>query len=179
MTKLDPQSLLSQAELIHSGEIIHQAIARLGSEISAVLADTQPLVICVMNGGLLFSGQLFPLFKFPLEIDYIHASRYNGETIGGELFWHATPRHSLVGRTVLLLDDILDEGLTLQAICAECTALGAQHVYTAVLVEKKLNHTKPIRADFVGLEVPDRYVFGFGMDVNGWWRNLPEIYALR
>jgi hypoxanthine phosphoribosyltransferase len=179
LTQLDPQLLLSQAELIHSGEIIQQAIARLGREISAVLADTQPLVICVMNGGLLFSGQLIPHFKFPLEIDYIHASRYNGETVGGTLFWHAVPRCSMVGRTVLLLDDILDEGLTLQAIGAQCAALGAQQVYTAVLVEKKLDHNKPIKADFVGLEVPNRYVFGFGMDVNGWWRNLAEIYALR
>jgi hypoxanthine phosphoribosyltransferase len=179
LTKLDPQALLSQAELVHSGEVIQQAIARLGLEITASLADSQPLVICVMNGGLLFSGQLIPHLKFPLEIDYIHASRYNGKTAGGDLFWHAVPRSNILGRTVLLLDDILDEGLTLQAICAQCITLGAQHVYTAVLVEKKLNHTKPIKADFIGLEVPNRYVFGFGMDVNGWWRNLPEIYALR
>lgn len=179
MTKLNPDELLSQAELICSSDAIQQVIIRLAGEISISLSELKPIVICVMNGGLLFSGQLIPHLKFPLEIDYVHASRYNGETTGGELFWHAKPKLSLVGRTVILLDDILDEGLTLQALCAECSLLGAQHVYTAVLVEKSLNHSKPIKADFVGLEVPNRYVFGFGMDVNGWWRNLPEIYALR
>ncbi len=178
MIKSDPIQLLSQAELIYSAKDIQQQITRLGLEITASLENTQPIVISIMNGGLIFSGQLIPHLHFPLEIDYAHATRYQGETIGGQLNWHAMSKLNLQGRVVLLVDDILDEGLTLQAISEKCQQLGAKRVLTAVLAEKQLSHAKPIKADFVGLSVPNRYVFGFGMDVNGWWRNLPAIYAL-
>jgi hypoxanthine phosphoribosyltransferase len=108
----------------------------------------------------------------------VHASRYQNNTAGTELSWQAQPKLDLTGRTVLLLDDILDEGITLLAIKERCLALGAKTVLTAVLVEKSLPHAKPMQADFVGLTVPNRYVFGCGMDAYGWWRNLPAIYAL-
>ena len=81
--------------------------------------------------------------------------------------------------TVVLLDDILDEGHTLAAVRQQCLEQGAARVVIVVLAEKALGHSKPITADYTGLEVPNRYVFGCGMDVNGWWRNLPAIYALR
>jgi hypoxanthine phosphoribosyltransferase len=113
-----------------------------------------------------------------LEVDYVHASRYQNETVGTTLTWQALPALDLNNRTVLLLDDILDEGITLLAIQEKCLALGAKNVLSAVLVEKKLTHPKPVSADFIGLEVHDCYVFGYGMDAYGWWRNLPAIYSL-
>jgi hypoxanthine phosphoribosyltransferase len=176
---LHPQQLLAQSNIIHTKEIVEAAIATMANDITNTLAATSPVVICVMGGGVVFSGQLLTQLSFPLELDYVHASRYQNKTVGKMLEWKALPKLDLSGRTVLLLDDILDEGITLKAIQDKCLMLGAARVLTAVLIEKKLDHEKPIKADFVGLEVPNEYVFGYGMDVYGWWRNLPAIYALQ
>jgi len=178
LNTLNPQQLLEQARLIHSSAAVETAITRLSHEITEALQDTCPIVICVMGGGIVFAGQLLTQLKFPLEVDYVHASRYQNQTIGKALVWQSLPKLDLTNRTVLLLDDILDEGVTLLAIEEKCLMLGAKNVLSAVLVEKKLSHTKPIAADFVGLEVPDCYVFGYGMDAYGWWRNLSAIYSL-
>jgi len=174
----NPQSLLDQAQLIHSSEAVQDAVSRLSKEISEQLEDTCPVIICVMGGGVVFAGQLLTQLKFPLELDYVHASRYQNQTVGNALVWQSLPKLDLSGRTILLVDDILDEGITLLAIKEKCLSLGARDVFSTVLVEKKLPHSKPIKADFVGLEVPNQYVFGCGMDAYGWWRNLPAIYAL-
>jgi hypoxanthine phosphoribosyltransferase len=117
--------------------------------------------------------------RFPLEFDYIHATRYRGTTAGGGIEWRALPASGVAGRTVLVLDDILDEGPTLAAIRQRLVSLGAQEVLTAVLADKAIGRPKPLAADFIGLTVPDRYVFGCGMDVHGAWRNLPAIYAVK
>ena len=179
MQAQSPQQLLNQAELIHSSLVVNAAIERLSQEVTLTLADACPVVICVMSGGLVFAGQLLARLNFPLQVDYVHASRYQHNTVGKTLTWQALPKLDLTNRTVLLLDDILDEGITLLAIKEKCLALGAKAVFSAVLVEKLLDHSKPMAADFVGLEVPNRYVFGCGMDAYGWWRNLPAIYALK
>jgi len=174
-----PQQIIEQADLIHSSEAVETAIVRLSNEISQKLENTVPVVICVMGGGVVFAGQLLTQLKFPLELDYVHASRYQNSTVGKVLHWKSLPKSDLTNRTVLLVDDILDEGITLKAIQEKCYELGATQVFSAVLVEKTLDHVKPVVADFVGLEVPDRYVFGYGMDAYGWWRNLPAIYAMK
>ena len=178
MQPVNPKLLLAQAERIHSPEVIATAITRLSQEVTETLSASSPIVICVMSGGLVFAGQLLTQLNFPVEVDYVHASRYQNKTVGQTLTWQALPKLDLTDRVVLLVDDILDEGITLCEIHQKCLELGAKQVLTAVLVEKKLEHTKPIAADFVGLEVPNRYVFGCGMDAYGWWRNLPAIYAL-
>jgi hypoxanthine phosphoribosyltransferase len=173
-----PSALLAQADCLHSADAVDAAIDRIAQELTAALVEAEPVVMCVMTGGLFFSGQLLGRLAFPLHLDYVHASRYQNNTAGTQLSWQAQPKLDLTGRTVLLLDDILDEGITLLAIKERCLALGAKAVLTAVLVEKNLPHAKPMQADFVGLTVPNRYVFGCGMDAYGWWRNLPAIYAL-
>ena len=174
-----PDQLLQNADLIYSQNEVDEAIKRLARAISLDLRDKSPLLLTVMNGGLYFAGQLLPQLGFPLETDYLQASRYNGETIGQDVKWGRAPTDKLQGRIVLLLDDILDEGHTLVAIRDKCLALGALEVKIATLTEKDLGHPKPIFADYVGLTLPNRYVFGCGMDVYGWWRNLPEIRALK
>lgn len=179
MTTPTPQQILAQSELIHSSQAVEAAITRLSQEMVNVLKDTSPVFICVMGGGIVFAGHLLTKLDFPLEIDYVHASRYQNATVGKTLLWKSLPKSDLTNRTVLLVDDILDEGITLKAIQEKCFELGAAQVFCAVLVEKKLDHAKPISADFVGLEVPNRYVFGYGMDAYGWWRNLPAIYAMK
>lgn len=179
MTPSEAQRILAEADLIYSAAEVSTAIDRLASEITARLEDSHPLVLTVMGGGIIFAGQLLPCLPFPLEHDYLHVTRYGAATSGGELRWVVEPRAPVAGRVVLVLDDILDEGITLAAIKARLLAQGARACLVAVLSEKDLGHDKPIRPDFVGLRLPNRYVFGCGMDVRGAWRNLPAIYAVR
>lgn len=178
MNTKTPQQLLAQSEVIHSSQAVTDAIVRMSHEISNTLAQASPIIICVMGGGIVFAGQLLTQLNFPLEVDYVHASRYQNATVGKALTWKALPKLDLTDRSVLLVDDILDEGITLKEIQSKCYELGAKQVLSAVLVEKVLEHSKSISAEFVGLAVPNRYVFGYGMDVYGWWRNLSAIYAL-
>ncbi|SDH55267.1 hypoxanthine-guanine phosphoribosyltransferase [Propionivibrio dicarboxylicus] len=173
------KAILAAADLIHSAETVKVAVSRVAAEITQQLADTNPLVLCVMSGGVPFAGHLMTQLDFPLEFDYLHVTRYGQETSGGALSWRAAPRTPVEGRTVIVLDDILDEGLTLAAIVDRLSELGARQCYTAVATEKLNGKTKPIRADFVALTVPDRFVFGYGMDVSGHFRNLPAIYAMK
>ncbi len=179
MSVADYQTALARAELIHDEAAIRSATKRMAGEIDAQLGGESALFITVMNGGMIFAGQLAPLLRAPVQLDYLHASRYRGETSGGELNWIARPHAELLNRTVLLVDDILDEGYTLQAIRKFCIEQGARRVLIAVLCEKKHGRVVPgLVADFVGLEVPDRYVFGYGMDYHELGRNLPSIVAL-
>jgi hypoxanthine phosphoribosyltransferase len=175
----EAEQLLQNSEVIASGEEVQLALDRVAGEITAELKDSYPLVLAVMGGGVVFTGQLLPKLSFPLEFDYLHVTRYRGKTAGGVIEWKVLPGKSVVGRTVLVLDDILDEGETLAAIVDKLLDLGSGQVWTAVMTDKAHGRAKPISADFVGLPVPDRYVFGFGMDVYGLWRNLPAIYALK
>jgi hypoxanthine phosphoribosyltransferase len=170
--------ILAEAKQIYSAADVSGAIAKLAIQISDRLKNDHPLVLSVMGGAVFFSGQLLPLLDFPLEFEAIHISRYGGATSGGNTQWRVMPKEPIAGRTILVLDDILDEGHTLKAIHDKMIELGAKQVVSAVLVEKDIGRSKPIRADFVGLTVPNEYVFGCGMDVYGAWRNLPAIYAL-
>jgi hypoxanthine phosphoribosyltransferase len=171
-------NILESSEVLHSEAAIAQAVERVAMEVTAALHETEPLVLAVMGGGVVFAGQLLPRLRFPLEFDFIHVTRYRGGTAGGDVRWPVAPHVPLEGRTVLVVDDILDEGRTLAAVRDRFLDEGVCAFHSAVLCEKLLPQAKPIRADFVGLTVPDRYVFGCGMDVNGAWRNLPGIHAV-
>src|SRR5689334_9330567 len=171
---------LHDAERLHDRAQVESAIARIAKEIDAALVGDVPVYVSVMHGGLIFAGALALAVSTDLEFDYVHATRYRGGTQGQDLHWIKAPSAKMSGRTVLLADDILDEGYTLRAIRDYCVAQGAARVLIAVLCEKRHGRTAPgIKADFVGVEVPDRYVFGFGMDYYEQGRNLPGIYALR
>jgi hypoxanthine phosphoribosyltransferase len=171
--------MLREAQVVCDEESVRAAMARLASEITAKLADEFPVVLGVMGGATIFAGQLLPRLGFPLEFGAIEVSRYNNDIQGREITWRLPPRDNVRGRTVLVIDDILDEGITLAAIVKRLKEMGALHVYCAVFADKATGRDKPIRADFVGVTVPNKYVFGFGMDAYGLWRNLPAIYALK
>ncbi len=175
----ESQYVYENADLLCSKQSVEEAFDRMAIEITRQLSDKNPLVISIMTGGLVAGGMLLPRLDFPLTIDYIHATRYGNKTQGGLLDWKVRPHQSLKGRTVLLVDDILDEGLTLEAIVADCQEAGAAAVYTAVLVEKIRQRPADIKGDFVGLNVEDRYLFGYGMDYKGYLRNAPGIYAVK
>ncbi len=171
--------ILDTADLVCSIAQVNAAVSRVACEISAALADTNPLVLVVMRGAMVFAGQLLPQLTFPLEVDSIDASRYGVATQGGEIHFRALPVSDIAGRTVLVVDDILDEGITLQAIRDKLLAMKARKVLIAVFADKQTGKSRPLAADFVGVTLPNRYVFGFGMDVHGYWRNLPSVYALK
>jgi len=163
---------------IYSSREVEQALDRMAVEITGRLSGEDPIVLCVLNGALIPAGHLLTRLAFPLRQDYVHATRYRGDTTGAELDWIGQPSTSLHDETVLVVDDILDEGITLSEIVKACRDAGAKAVYSAVLVEKLHNRCNGFKADFVGLQVEDRYVFGFGMDYKGYLRNLPGIMTL-
>jgi hypoxanthine phosphoribosyltransferase len=172
-------AFLKDSDLIASAAQVEAAVQRVAAEIEQKLGKTYPLVLAVMGGAVVFAGQILPLLRFPLDFDYIHASRYGVMTRGASIEWRVSPPQLAKGRAVLVLDDILDHGETMNAIRNRLLELGAHSVHCAVLVEKILQTKKPIVPDFVGLRIPDRFVFGCGMDAKGFWRNLPEIRAMR
>jgi hypoxanthine phosphoribosyltransferase len=171
------QSIPRSEEVVSAAEV-QAALDRMAAEITARLSGRNPLAVTVMNGGLVFAGQLLPRLPFALDLTYVHVRRYGRDTKGGELVWIAGPHESVTGRTVLLLDDILDEGQTLLAIRSRFFELGASEVLLAAFAVKIRKELPKVMADFSGIRVPDRFVFGFGMDVGGSWRNLPSIRAL-
>ena len=175
----DAWDFLENSDLVAGSAEVQAAIERLAADITRSLAGAYPLVLVVMGGAVVFAGQLLPKLRFPIDVDYVHATRYGAAVSGGGIDWKVTPPEGVRGRTVLVLDDILDGGETLRSISDRLLALGAKQVLCAVLVEKTLARAKPIVADFVGLRIPDRFVFGCGMDARGYWRNLPEIRAIR
>ena len=174
------KKIYEEATCLFTTKEIEAALDRMAIKIHHQLNDKNPVILCVMIGGLVPMGNLLPRLDFPLEVDYVHATRYCGEITGGELHWKVRPSVNLKDRTVLIVDDILDGGVTLAAIVAEIKSLGAADVYTAVLVDK---HQKRVEgglshADFVGLEIDDHYIFGYGMDYNEYLRNAPGIFVV-
>jgi hypoxanthine phosphoribosyltransferase len=177
--KLDPKvydAVAARADCLVTPRAMGEAMDRMAGEIAARLAGTDPLVLCVATGGIVAAGLLLPRLHFQLRLDYIHASRYRGTTRGGALDWHHRPSDAIRGEQVLVVDDILDEGITLDAIVRACREDGAAGVHSAVLVEKLRAHR--CAADFVGVRVPDRYLYGYGLDYKGYFRNVAGVFAV-
>lgn len=180
MSTTDMNNVLKKAECLYDMKAIEKALDNMAQAITEKLADKNPLIICVMIGALIPTGYLLTRLNFPLEVDYIHATRYRGATRGGDLHWLVEPRQSLKNRTVLIVDDIMDGGLTLAAINDYCKQAGAEAVYSAVMVNKIRAREDGVNfePDFTGLDTEDRYLFGFGLDYKEYLRNAPGIYAV-
>ena len=174
----DARSALAHAQIVCPADDVQRAVRRVAASMTAAYAGRRPLLLVVMQGALVFAGQLLPLLDFALDVDYLHVTRYGDDTAGGALQWKSFPETPLAEREVVLIDDVLDEGVTLACIRERLIAERASSVACAVLVDKDNGRDKPARAEFVGVTLPDRFLFGFGMDVRGAWRNLPAIYAL-
>ena len=169
----------ADAEVVLPAAAVDAAYARMAHAIQDCFAGQTPVVLACMIGGLIPTVELLRRIEMPLELDYVHATRYRQGTSGHEVEWRVPPPARVRGRQVLVVDDILDEGHTLAAILAALRDAGAAEVHSAVLVEKRHERRVPgLGADFVGGSVPDRYVFGCGMDYKGWHRQLPAIHAV-
>jgi hypoxanthine phosphoribosyltransferase len=177
------KSLLEHAEEIVDKDAVQAAVGRVAGTLNARFGNPDeqafPLVLGVMGGAVVFTGQLLPQLAFPLEFDYIHVSRYGDDDQGGRVIWKVIPRPNVAGRTIIVLDDILDEGETLAQVKQRLLDMGAAEVIICVFADKALKRSKPIKADIVGLTIPDKFVVGFGMDLYGYWRNLPGLWAIR
>jgi hypoxanthine phosphoribosyltransferase len=179
-TNEDFDAILDRAAELADTAAVARALDRMAAEISRDLAGRDPLVLAVMVGGLVPTAWLLQRLAFPLQLDYVHATRYRSGTRGADrIDWIARPRSALAGRVVLVVDDILDEGHTLAAILEDCRERGAAEVRSAVLVEKlHARRVAGLRADYTGLQVADRYLFGCGMDYHEHHRQHAAVYAL-
>lgn len=177
------RALIHKAEQIFDETAVNRAVTSVADTLNARFNapgdETFPLVLGVMGGAVVFVGHVLPQLKFPLEFDYIHVTRYGDDDQGGKVVWKVIPRANVEGRTIVVLDDILDEGETLAHVKQRLLDMGAAEVIIAVFADKDLKRSKPVQADIVGLTIPNKFVIGFGMDVYGYWRNLPGLWAIR
>lgn len=177
------KALLADAELIFDADAVQKAVDKVALQLNQRFNEDDsapfPLVLGVMGGAVVFCGQLLTRLGFPLEFDYMHVTRYGTKDQGGKIEWKVVPRSNVQGRTVIVLDDILDEGETLAHVKERLLEMGAAEVILAVFADKDIGKKKPVQADYVGLTLPNRFVVGYGMDAYGYWRNLPGIWAIR
>ncbi|MCV2402190.1 hypoxanthine-guanine phosphoribosyltransferase [Marinomonas sp. C2222] len=178
-TITDLNTILNEADCLINEASLNTALDKMASQITTDLSDKLPLVLCVMNGGLIPTAAIIERLDFPLEINYIHATRYGMETEGNALNWLSYPQTDLSNRHVLIIDDIFDQGHTLQAIEDWVKEQGVSSVHTATVINKLHNRKTDMTPDYVGTDVEDRFVFGFGMDYKGFFRNLKAIYAVK
>lgn len=167
--------LPSNFQLLFSAEELDRAIDRVAVRLNIELRDTKPVFVCVMKGGLPFTWDLMRRTNLDIEMDFIRAQRYT-EREGGELVVERDVGIDLAGKTVVLIDDILDRGVTISYLRQEYQKV-AERVYSCVLVDKKTTRDCPIEADFVAVTCPDVYIVGRGMDYEGRYRQLPAIYT--
>ncbi|EKD74100.1 MAG: hypothetical protein ACD_45C00078G0005 [uncultured bacterium] len=174
------QDVFEKMECLYNMDQLNAALDKMAQDITHKLKDKNPLILCVMIGALIPAGHLLTRLHFPLEVDYIHATRYRGTTRGGDLHWLVEPRQSLKDRSVLIMDDVMDGGLTLAAIIDYCNQLGAKAVYTAVMVNKIREREKNVNfePDFIGVHAENHYLVGFGLDYEEYLRNAPGVYAV-
>jgi hypoxanthine phosphoribosyltransferase len=172
------REVLKCAKCVFTEIEVEAALDNMATQIKKRVGNSNPIFLCVLVGGIIPLGNLLTRLDFPLEMDYIHVSRYGDKTHGSEISWKAKPVSNLQGRTVVIVDDILDEGVTLATAVEYCRSCGAKEILTAVLVDKKKERSPGgiADADFKGLEVENFFVFGYGLDYNNYLRNAPGIY---
>ena len=166
-------------KILLSRDIIAVRVKELAAEISAHYGEQELHCIALMNGALTFTADLIRHLDMKLSLDTLNVSSYCGHASSGELNIRSVLKIPVTGREVLLIDDILDTGLTLKKVYEHLRAEGATHVKTCVLLDKAVPR-KPgalEHADFTGFHIGNEYVAGYGIDDNEFSRNLPDIIA--
>ncbi len=174
------QIVRENADLIFNAHQNSVAVENMAFELEKRIRGQNAIILCVMNGGLIITSDILRGMGCELRLDYLQVARYRDKTVGGSLHWHKEPQLSLENQVVVLVDDIYDEGYTLDEVVSYCKKKGAKEVITVVLILKQKENRKiQLKPDIYGLEVTDRYVFGYGMDYKGYLRNVPAIYAIK
>ena len=174
------RKIQENATCLYTQEQVEEAIEKVAKQMNEKFKDEFPVLLCVMKGAVVFMGQLITKLNFPLQIDYIHATRFRGEMTGGDLLWITKPTMDLKDRTVIVIEDILDSGLTLASIMDYCNQQKAKEVYNAVLIDKDCPREQEgvKEADFTGIHVENKFIIGYGLDYKDCYRNIPGIYVV-
>lgn len=170
--------VLDRSRPVHDAATVRIALDQLALRLDLALRFHDPLLVCVLQGGVYLAGQLLARLRFPLQQATVQVTRYGDSTAPGDLRWLSPLSMDVRGRSVLLVDDVFDRGLTLSLLHDHLMAAGAQQILSAVIARKDVEHLTSYRPDFIALECGADYLFGCGMDYHGYWRNLPEIRAL-
>jgi hypoxanthine phosphoribosyltransferase len=172
------QAILSRSQLVYTHEEIVSAIDLLAKKLNRQFKNKKALILPVLTGAIPFVGMLLPRLSFAIEVNYFHVSRYQNNIGTNQIkITHQPSPESVFNQEILVVDDILDEGITLKLINEHLMTIKPKSITNIVLFEKQLDIKKEISAHYVGLVVPDAYVFGFGLDFNGAGRNIPDLYA--
>ena len=175
----DFSQIVNNSELLIEKKAVDSSMEKMSKKIEAELGDKNLIILTIMNGGLYPTALFMRYFQSNCELDYIHLSRYGNKTTGGLPYWHRKPQKNIKNRNVLVIDDILDQGITLGEAIRECHDSGAKSVYSAVMVKKNISIRKGIQeSDFYAINLPNKYLFGSGLDYHGQFRNLDGIFAL-
>src|SRR5467141_1627868 len=168
------------APMISSAQIARR-VRRLGRQVSEVYADIDtPLVmVVILKGATVFAADLLRSLSIPAELEFVRASSYpTGTSSNGRLKLAHMVEGPLVGRHVLLVEDIIDSGVTVTAVAKRIHKLGAASVRLAALLDRPARRQVGVKIDFTGFVIPDRFVIGYGLDYAGLYRELPHIYSL-
>ena len=177
-TQQHVKQVFAEADCIYTAEQVSNALDVMAKQIAVDYADAEPLLIGILNGGAYVTTELMRRLTILLQLDFLQVQRYRNQTYGGELQWRLEPVNDLSNRHVLIVDDILDEGLTLKAVIEYCKSKNPVSVEVAILSHKQRQVAQDLDIKYCGLELPNRYVFGCGMDYQGYFRNLNSIYAI-
>jgi len=175
----DPKTILENSRVLFGRDEVKAAMQKMADEINEYYGDDPVILVSVLTGAIIPAAWLATRLKMPIQMDFVHATRYRGGLYGAELEYRVPPRLDLEGKNVLIVDDIFDEGHTLAAIKGSVEKRKAGSVKMAALVRK--DHDRGLSrdyVDFIGMDVPDVYVFGCGMDAYEEWRHLDEILVL-
>ena len=177
--QIDTEEILATSKCLMKQNEVEKLMRAMAKEIEIKLGDLNLVILTIMSGGLVPTGIFMKYFQSACELDYIHLTRYENQTTGGKIKWHRQPQKIVQDRNILLIDDILDQGITLETAMHECYNQGAKSVHTAVMVKKNIPCRSGIQnSDFYAFELPEEYLFGSGLDYKGYFRNLDGIYSL-
>ena len=157
---------------------IQAAVRRVGEAINHDLSDSNPLFICVLNGAFMFAGDLMKIVNFPCEITFVKLSSYEGIYTSGSVKEVIGLNESVVGRNVVVVEDIVDTGITMEKIIASLKAKGAKSIKIATFLQKPEALQRDITVDYVAMKIPNQFIVGYGLDYDGYGRNLKDIYTV-
>ena len=180
MTDAKPAALTMSTRALISADRIARRVSELGHQISQVYADIDnPLVLVViLKGATVFAADLLRSLSIPAELEFVSAASYGFGTSRGKLRLAHMVEGPLVGRHVLLVEDIIDSGVTVNAIANRIEKLKPASLRLAALLDRPARREVEVDIDFTGFVIPDRFVIGYGLDYGGLYRELPGIYTL-
>ncbi len=165
-------------ELSISFEQIDKALEKMAEKMNAELADKDPLMICILNGSFMFAADIMKKLNFPCEISFVKLSSYEGTSTTGKVKEIIGLTEDIEGRTIVILEDIIDTGVTMEKIKKQLIGYAPADLKIASMLYKPDACKVDINIDYIGIDIPDKFIVGYGLDYDGYGRNLPNIYTI-